>query len=311
MSAREKVLITGGSGMVGKNLISALDCDRYEVLAPTSLEVDLSDKRSAFNYIEKHCPGIVVHAAGIVGGIQANLAEPIRFLTKNLEIGANTILASLNAGVGSFINLSSSCVYPKDIGSNLTEDDILSGKLEPTNEGYALAKITAMRLCDFVRREYPELNYKSVVPCNLYGPWDKFDPKNSHLIPAIIHKVHDARQNQDSQIEIWGDGTARREFMYVGDLVDGLAKAVADPCALPDTMNMGLGYDFSIQDYYEAVAGVVGWSGSFTYNLSKPVGMKQKLLNVGRQRAWGWQPTTPLVDGIKRTYQFYLKGHSQ
>ena len=148
--------------MVGKNLVSALDHNRYEVLTPTSLDVDLSDKRSAFNYIDKQRPGIVVHAAGIVGGIQANLAEPIRFLTKNLEIGANTILASLNAGVASLINLSSSCVYPKDIGSNLTEDDILSGKLEPTNEGYALAKITAMRLCDFVRREHPELNYKSV-----------------------------------------------------------------------------------------------------------------------------------------------------
>lgn len=311
MSARKKVLITGSSGMVGRNLIRALNHDQYEVLTPTSRDLDLSNKLSTFEYFKKHRPEIVVHAAGVVGGIQANLAEPIRYLTKNLEIGLNTILASLTVGVGTLVNLSSSCVYPRDIERNISENDILSGKLEPTNEGYALAKISMMKLCDFIRYENSGLNYKNVIPCNLYGPWDKFDPKNSHLIPAIIHKMHTAIRNHKSHVEIWGDGRARREFMYVTDFVEALTKAIADPDAVPDNINVGLGYDFSIQEYYEAVSRVVGWNGAFTYNLSKPVGMTRKLLNIEQQEIWGWKPTTSLEEGLRRTYQFYLEEYAQ
>ena len=201
-------------------------------------------------------------------------------------------------------------MYPAAGKNPLTEDQILTGPLEPTNEGYALAKIFAMRLCDYITREDPGLQYKTLIPCNLYGPHDKFDPKHSHLVPAIIHKVHQARVNGDATVEIWGDGTARREFMYAPDLADAVWKAPAGLELMPDLMNVGLGHDHSINEYYAAVADVVGWQGDFTHDLTKPVGMKQKLCDVTRLRDWGWSAPTSLTDGIAKTYQFYLEAQS-
>jgi GDP-L-fucose synthase len=252
-------------------------------------------------------PEFVIHTAGLVGGIQANIARPVDFLVENVDLGRNIVLAARNAGVKKLLNISTSCMYPREAINPLTEDLILKGELEPTNEGYALAKIFAMRLCEYISKEDSTFKYKTFIPCNLFGRFDKFDPKHSHLIPAIIHKVHLAKVEQAKTVEIWGDGTARREFMYAGDLADALIQAIGNFESAPDLMNVGLGHDHTINEYYEVVAKVVGWNGEFTYDLSKPVGMKQKLVSVARQQNWGWTAPTSLEEGVSKAYDYYLK----
>ncbi len=293
--------------MVGRNILEHPAADQFSFLAPTRSELDLRNFPQVEDYIATNAPDFVIHAAGLVGGIQANMARPVDFLVENVDLGRNVILASRNAGVMKLLNLSSSCMYPRNAVSPLAEDMILHGELEPTNEGYALAKIFAMRLCEYLHKENPALMYKTFIPCNLYGRFDKFDPKHSHLIPAIIHKVHQAKLGNEESVEIWGDGTARREFMYAGDLADALLNAMTKFDQVPDLMNVGLGFDHSINEYYEVVARVVGWNGQFTHDHTRPVGMKQKLVSVQRQKSWGWQAATSLEDGISKSYDFYLK----
>ena len=307
MSNKPKVLLTGGRGMVGKNILEHPLATHFHFLAPTSEDLDLRDFSKVQNYFSLHLPDFVIHAAGLVGGIQANIARPVDFLVENMDLGRNVVLAARNAGVKKLLNLSSSCMYPRDAINPLTEDLILKGELEPTNEGYALAKIFAMRLCEYIHREDNSFEYKTFVPCNLFGRFDKFDPKHSHLIPAIIHKVHLAKINSVRTVEIWGDGTARREFMYAGDLADVLLQALSNFETVPDLMNVGLGHDHTINEYYEVVAKVAGWSGEFIHDLSKPVGMKQKLVSIARQRSWGWTAPTSLEGGISKAYDYYLK----
>jgi GDP-L-fucose synthase len=198
-------------------------------------------------------------------------------------------------------------MYPRNAPNPLAESLILQGELEPTNEGYALAKIFATRLCEYINRENPEVHYKTLIPCNLYGRHDKFEPHHSHLIPAIIHKLHLAKVESLAEVEIWGDGTARREFMYAGDLADAVLRVLDSFDDLPDLMNIGLGEDYSINEYYAIAAEVVGWHGRFVHDLRKPVGMKQKLVDIQRQQAWGWTPSTPLKVGIEKSYHYYLQ----
>ena len=304
--AKQTLLLTGGSGMVGRNILEHPAAGDWTILAPGSRELDLTDAGAVSAYVETHKPDLVIHAAGQVGGIQANMAHPVAFLERNTAMGRNIIMAAYQSGVRNFLNLASTCMYPRAAANPLREEMILTGELEPTNEGYALAKIMATRLCQYIRREDESAQYKTLIPCNLYGRHDKFDPKHSHLLPAIIHKVHLAKQNGEKTVEIWGDGTARREFMYAGDLADAVMRAAADIDALPELMNCGLGHDHTINAYYETVADVIGWDGTFTHDLSKPVGMKQKLCATERQDGWGWTAPTSLRDGIKTTYDFYL-----
>lgn len=301
------LLLTGGHGMVGRNIQNHTAASGWTILAPRSSEVDLTDAGQTAAYVVSHRPDVIVHAAGRVGGIQANMAHPVAFLEENIAIGRNVIMGARAAGVTQLINLASTCMYPAQAETPLREESILTGPLEPTNEGYAIAKIMAMKLCDYIRAEDADAQYKTLIPCNLYGPYDKFDPKHSHLLPAIIHKVHEAQKLGAETVEIWGDGTARREFMYAGDLADAVWKAVADPAALPGAMNVGLGHDHSINDYYATVADVIGWQGEFTHDLSRPVGMKQKLCATDRQTKWGWHAPTSLRDGIAKTYRHYLE----
>lgn len=307
MGSKGTILLTGGAGMVGCNILDHPAAEDWTILAPRSRELDLTDSSAVDTFFADTKPDMVIHAAGRVGGIQANMAHPVDFLQLNTAIGMNVIMGARRAGVPQLLNLASTCMYPRAAENPLREDSILTGALEPTNEGYALAKITAMRLCEYIRREDKTAQYKTLIPCNLFGLHDKFDPKHSHLLPAIIHKVHEAKQQGAATVETWGDGTARREFMFAGDLADAVLRAASDIPALPDTMNIGLGHDYSINEYYAAVADVIGWTGSFTHDLSRPVGMKQKLCSTERQTAWGWQPPTPLRDGIEQTYRFYLE----
>lgn len=298
--------------MVGQNILEHPAAAQYDIVAPSSQELDLTDWAATQRFMVATKPDVVIHSAGRVGGIQANIAHPVDFLVTNMDLGRNVIMAARQAGVPKLINLASSCMYPRNAPNPLSETLILQGELEPTNEGYALAKIFATRLCEYINRESqqtgePGVRYKTLIPCNLYGRYDKFEPQHSHLIPAIIHKVHEAKVQNLPEVEIWGDGSARREFMYAGDLAGAVLQAVQDFSQLPDLINIGLGHDHSINDYYAAAAQVIGWQGSFVHDISKPVGMRQKLLDITEQRVWGWHGKTSLREGINFTYQFYLQ----
>jgi GDP-L-fucose synthase len=304
--AQQKIFLTGGSGMVGRNVLDHSGCHGIEFLAPTSKELDLRDYHSVLRYIELHKPDMVVHAAGRVGGIHANMSEPVAFLLDNLDMGRNVLLASYRAGVRRVVNLGSSCMYPRDRNDALSEDLILKGELEPTNEAYALAKITTARLGEYLGRQDTVFRCKTLIPCNLYGRHDKFDPIHSHLIPAVIHKLHLAVHERTDTVEIWGDGNARREFMYAGDCADAVVTAIRRFDSLPAYMNLGIGHDYSINEYYRAAAEVVGFTGRFVHDLLKPVGMTRKLVDVSRQKAWGWHPRHDLRTGLALTYRYYL-----
>lgn len=302
-----RILLTGGNGLVGRNILENKEFRTFEILAPSSADINLLDQQSVNEFLLCHKPDIVIHAAGKVGGIHANMREPVNFLIENLDMGRNVVCAARKAGVKRLINLGSSCMYPRFASNPLVEEAILTGELEPTNEGYALAKITVARLCEYISREEPEYQYKTLIPCNLFGRWDKFDPANSHLIPAVIHKVHMAKTAGVSEVEIWGDGLARREFMCAADLADCIVLAIRQFDTMPGLMNVGPGHDYSINDYYRAVADVVGYTGSFVHDLSKPVGMMQKVISTSRLSKWGWQPKETLHEGLVATYDFYLQ----
>ncbi len=304
---KPRILLTGSRGMVGQNILEHAGAANWEFISPTSKELDLTDFGATLRFMADVRPDAVIHSAGRVGGIQANIAHPVDFLVTNVDLGRNVILAARKAGVSKLLNLASSCMYPRNAPNPLGEDLILKGELEPTNEGYAIAKIFATRLCQYISRENPGLHYKTLIPCNLYGRHDKFSPAHSHLIPAIIHKVHLAKQQGLATVDIWGDGTARREFMYAGDLADAVLTGLTSFEQLPDLMNIGLGHDFSINEYYAATAEVIGWQGEFVHDTTKPVGMKQKLVSIDRQRNWGWMPATNLREGIHKAYQYYLQ----
>ena len=309
--SKMRVLLTGGGGMVGRNLLEHPAIGEYEVLAPRSRELDLRDFQAVQVYLNKYRPDMVIHAAGKVGGIQANMREPVGFLLENLDMGRNIVWAAHQAGIKQLLNLGSSCMYPRNHSEPLREEMVLKGELEPTNEGYALAKVVTARLCEYIMREDAGFQYKTLIPCNIYGRHDKFDPAHSHLVPAIIHKVHQAKQSGLQVVEIWGDGTARREFMYAGDLADALIRAIKEFGTLPSLMNVGLGHDHTINEYYQAAAEVMGYTGGFVHDLSKPVGMARKLVSVERQKAWGWSAQHAMREGIEKTYSYYLKVEQQ
>ncbi len=301
-----KILLTGSRGMVGNNIAKHSHAQNHEILTPTSAELNLLDSENVQSYIDTNKPDMVIHAAGIVGGIQANMAEPVRFLVDNMQMGLNILMASKTHKVKRFMNLSSSCMYPKDAQNPLSEDLILKGELEPTNEGYAIAKVASTRLCEYINREDGSFLYKTVIPCNLYGKHDKFDPEHSHMIPAVIRKINDAKNNNLESIDMWGDGLARREFMYAADFADFVYYAIDHFEEMPQNINVGLGHDYTINEYYQKIADAVGYQGEFTHDLSRPTGMQQKLIDDTKLKKFGWQYRTSLEQGIQKTYDYFL-----
>jgi GDP-L-fucose synthase len=297
-------MITGGTGMVGRNLRES-SLNKHTLIAPGRDELDLLDRPQVEAFLRATHPDLIVHCAGRVGGVHANMLNPHLFLSENFTMGHNLVMSAQICGIPNLLNLASSCIYPRDMPRPIREEDLLSAPLEPTNEGYALAKISVLRLCDYITGLNTGFAYKTLIPCNLYGRWDSFDEGKSHMIPAVINKIHDAIAKGLGTVEIWGDGKARREFLYSGDLAAYIATAIDNFEHLPQRMNVGLGYDYSILEYYEAISDVLGFKGKFVFDLSKPVGMNQKLLDITLQESLGFESPTDLRSGIEQTYEFF------
>lgn len=299
------MLLTGSTGMVGRNILEHANISKFDWLTPSSKELNLLNFSEVDNYISSNMPDIIIHTAGKVGGIEANMALPVSFLVENIDMGRNLIIGAKNNGVKRLLNLSSSCMYPRNAKNPLNENIILTGELEPTNEGYALAKIFTTKLCEYINKEDNDFAYKTVIPCNLYGRFDKFNPKHSHMLPAVIKKLHDAKERKKKEIDIWGDGLAKREFMYAGDFADFIFFAIENFHEMPQNINVGLGHDFTINEYYKVISSVIGYDGKFVHDLSKPVGMKQKLVDTAKLNEFGWNYSTSLERGIEKTYEYY------
>jgi len=297
--------------MLGSALLRSFEKNsEIETLGVTRQNSDLRDKSEFGSLVEAFRPDTVVHAAAKVGGIQANIDNPFGFLNDNLQMDTNVISTCLDHGVQNFLYIGSSCMYPKDCQQPLTESNLLSGAFEPTNEGYALAKIAGAKLCEFASSS-AGVSYRTVIPSNLYGPGDNFDPRKSHLIASIIRKVHDTKSQGKKSIEVWGGGQARREFTFTEDLADWLVSVCTRVEELPPYLNVGFGQDFTVTELYEAAMNVIGVSAHLEYDLTKPEGMERKLLDSSRalQEA-NWKPRTQLQDGLAQTYQWYLN-HKQ
>ncbi len=307
MSSAVRVLLLGGAGMVGRNIAEHAGARPWDLLRPTRADLDLERQDAVSAFMRDVRPDVVIHAAGLVGGIHANLARPVDFLVRNVDMGRHVIMGAHTSGVPRLINLGSSCMYPRSGLHPWREDQVLSGELEPTNEGYALAKIFSTRLCMYLRQQEPGLDYRTLIPCNLYGRYDHFEADRSHLVAAALLKVHRAKRAGAAAVEIWGDGTARREFMDAADLADAVVRLVDGGSDAPALMNIGLGHDHAVNDYYAAAARAVGWQGDFTHDLSRPVGMQRKLVDVTRQTAWGWAPQRTLDEGMASAYAYLLQ----
>jgi GDP-L-fucose synthase len=300
-----KILLTGASGLLGKNFVSSYS-NKRELLTPSSSELDLKDKNAISAYLVANKPDIIVHAAGVVGGIQDNSKHPVKYFYDNLLMTMNLITAATENEITQFLNVSSANIYSESAGMPLEESAIMSGSLDFSTEGYSLAKLTSLKFCELVNRENSKFSYKSIIPCNFYGVFDHFVGSKSHMIPGLIQRVHEAKTSDLPYVEIWGDGNARREFMYIGDLVDFINYAITNFANMPQNLNVGLGKDYSINEYYKIVSKTIGYEGYFKHDLSKPVGVKQKLLSNIQLKNFGWEYKTSIEDGIKQTYDFYL-----
>jgi GDP-L-fucose synthase len=305
MDKNAKVFVTGHRGMVGSALLRRLQAGGYaKLLTRSHAELDLTDQRAVQGFLAEQRPDYVFIAAAKVGGIQANNQYRAEFLYQNLMIEANLIHGAHLAGVQRLMFLASSCIYPRDAAQPITEDALLTGPLEPTNEPYAIAKIAGVKLAESYSRQYAR-QYVSVMPTNLYGPNDNYDLANSHVLPALLRKAHEAKLRGDAELVVWGSGTPRREFLYVDDLADACIHLMQQGYDGP-LVNIGCGQDLTIRELAETVMAVVGCKAKITFDTTKPDGTPRKLLDVSRLAALGWRAYTPLREGIARAYAEFL-----
>jgi GDP-L-fucose synthase len=308
MEKAAKIFVTGGSGMVGRSLLARLKADGFtSVLAPGSRELDLRDQRATQDYLIEATPDYVFHLAGHIGGIGASVTYPVEFLYENLLIATNGIVAARASGARKLVFLSSSCVYPRDCQQPMKEESILTGAFEPTNEGYAIAKVAAMKLCEYSNRQYGT-NFLNLMPCNLYGFGDHFEPEKSHVVSALIYKFHQAKLKKAPSVEVWGTGTTRRELLFVTDLVDAMMHFMekVDAKDIGDFVNIGLGNDIAVRDLAFTIRDIVGFEGDVIFDASKPDGMPRKLMDVGRATRLGWKARVSILEGLRLTYNWYL-----
>ncbi len=303
------ILITGGSGMVGRNLKLRLKSINQPVFAPTKNQLNLLNFNKTVKFIEKNKINFIIHCASIVGGILDNQNNLKQYLVYNTEINKNVLLAAETMGVKNFINIGSSCMYPKDRKTSLKETMIFDGRLEPTNEGHAISKIFSAKLCSYIDDDSAKYHYKTLVPCNLYGSYDNFDLKRSHFIPAIVRKVYEAKKDNKKFVEIWGDGKARRECMHVNDLVEAIIFCMKNMVKIPSILNVGTGKDHTIFQIYKIAAKLMNLDCEWVFKKDMPIGMKRKILDVKIINDLGWENKISLEEGLNLTFDFYKKNY--
>jgi len=319
MNSKNKIYIAGHNGMVGSAIVRRLREKGFvNIITRSSSELDLTDQKNVHNFLQDERPDYVVIAAAKVGGIHANDSYPAEFIYQNLMIEANLIHGAYLAGVNNLLFLGSSCIYPKESLQPIREDYLLSGHLESTNEPYAVAKIAGIKLCESYNRQYGT-DYRSIMPTNLYGPNDNFHPKNSHVIPALIRKFHEAKVKNKPFVEVWGSGKPMREFLHVDDMADvsiyimdidkKILESEVDP--MLSHINIGTGTDITIKDVAQIVKEVVGFYGEIVFNTEMSDGTKRKLLDISKLERLGWKPVITLKDGLKETYEWFLENNKK
>jgi GDP-L-fucose synthase len=310
MNKSAKIFVAGHRGMVGSALIRRLELEGFSnLLVRDSSKLDLRDESAVAKFFAEEKPAVVILAAAKVGGIKANNDFPVEFLLENLRIQNNVIQAAHETGARKLLFLGSSCIYPKFAPQPIPETALLSGPLEPTNEAYAIAKITGIKLCQAFAREY-DANFISAMPTNLYGPNDNFDLETSHVLAALLRKAHEAKTRKDRKLIVWGTGKPRREFLHVDDLASA-CHLLLEKYDSSEIINVGCGDDTSIRELAELICDVVGFDGELAWDTTKPDGTPQKLLDATKLRALGWKPSIPLRDGIAQTYEWFLANYAR
>jgi GDP-L-fucose synthase len=305
MDSESKVFVAGNRGLVGSAIVRNLISKGYKnIYSAPRTHFDLRDQNDVEKYFETNKPEYVFLAAAKVGGIKANNDYPAQFIRDNLQIQTNVIDAAYRHGVKKLLFLGSSCIYPKMATQPITEDQLMTGPLEPTNDAYAIAKIAGIRMCQAYRQQYG-FNAISLMPTNLYGPNDNFDLETSHVLPAMIAKFHNATQNNES-VNLWGDGSAMREFLHVDDLAEACYVCMQNYDD-PEIINVGTGEDVKIWELANIILEVVGFSGDVSWDFTKPNGTPRKVLNIDKIKSLGWEPKISLSEGIKKTYEWYKK----
>ncbi|MES2883669.1 MAG: GDP-L-fucose synthase [Pseudomonadota bacterium] len=308
MQAESRIYVAGHRGLVGSAIVRQLQARGLaDVLTRTHAELDLTDKVAVRTFFEQQKPAVVFLAAAKVGGILANDTYPAEFIQQNLEIQSNVIDSAWRAGAKKLVFLGSSCIYPRLAPQPIREESLLTGPLEPTNEWYAIAKIAGIKTCEAYRRQYG-FDAISLMPTNLYGPGDNFDLKKSHVLPALIRKFHEAKLSGAESVTVWGTGTPRREFLHVDDMAAACLHVMTHTPS-ETLINVGCGEDITIAALAELVRDTVGYTGSIVYDTTKPDGTPQKLLDVSRMKALGWQPQISLQSGVASVYQWFLDHH--
>jgi nucleoside-diphosphate-sugar epimerase len=308
------IYVAGHRGMVGSAIVRKLQDRGETIITRTHDELDLTDQRAVSQFMEAERPETVILAAAKVGGIHANNSYPAEFIYENLMMECNVIHQAFRAGVQRLLFLGSSCIYPREVAQPMSEDALLTGLLEPTNEPYAIAKIAGIKLCESYNRQYGT-DYRSVMPTNLYGPGDNFHPENSHVLPALIRRFHEAVHEQREEVTIWGSGTPRREFLHVDDMAEAslfVLELDADTYRsntqpMQSHINVGCGEDVSIGELAQLIAKITGYKGRIAFDRTKPDGTLRKLMDVSRLAAMGWKASIPLHEGVEQTYHWFLR----
>ena len=297
--------------MVGRSLVKRLRRDGYEnLLLPGSRELDNRNQAGVRDYFSQNTPEFIFHLAGHIGGIKANMTRPVEFIYENLLTAMNVIHAAHENKAARLMYIGSSCIYPRDCPQPMKEKHMLTGKLEPTNEGYALAKISGIKLCEYLHRQHG-CDFFSLLPCNLYGYHDHFEPEDSHVLSALIYKMHSAKVSGSPSVEIWGTGKSRREFLFADDFADAMVFFMNyEKAELPRMINIGSGEDHTIKEIANMIRDVVGYKGELTYNADQPDGMPRKLLDASRARDLGWQSRIALRDGLDKTFRWYQQNEA-
>ncbi len=306
MEKGSKILIAGAGGLVGSAIVELLRERGYTtLLIPRQSELDLMNSVAITEFFDTHKPEYVIMAAARVGGIKANSTYPAEFLRENLLMQDNVIWQAHLAGVKKLLFLGSSCIYPREAQQPIKEEYFMTGPLEPTNEGYAIAKIAGMKLCEKIFEQFGKA-YISCMPTNIYGVRDHFDPERGHVIPALMRRMHEAKVNGTPEVVVWGSGNARREFLNAQDLAEAVL-FLMEKYDQKEFLNVGTGEDISIKELAMLVKEIVGYEGALVFDITKPDGMPRKLLDVSKIRALGWAPQVDFKEGLKRTYEWYLE----